>query len=80
MKESLIMKKLRSVDRELHSIMEELEPKRPSKSLKEIREEFSKHTQSLSLSELNKIMERDRISDEDSTVLIRKMRDRKYDV
>ena len=35
---------------------------------------------SLSLSELNKIMERDRISDEDPTVLIRKMRYRKYDI
>jgi len=79
MKESLIMEKLRNVDKELHSIMEELEPKRPSKSLKEIREEFKKHAKSLSLSELNKIMERDRISDEDSTELIRKMRDREYD-
>ena len=66
MKDSLIMKKLRNVDKELHSIMEELEPK--------------KHRKVLSLSELTKVMEKSRISNEDSTELIRKMRDREYDV
>lgn len=60
------MKKLKNVDRELHSIMEELEPK--------------KHRKVLPLSELTKLMEKARISDEDSTELIRKMRDREYDV
>lgn len=67
MRESLIMKKLKNVDRELHSIMEELE-------------EPKKHRKVLSLSELTKLMEKARISDEDSTELIRKMRDREYDL
>ena len=58
------MKKLKNVDRELHSIMEELEPK--------------KHRKALPLSELTKLMGEARISDEDSTELIRKMRDREY--
>lgn len=66
MEDSLIMEKLRNVDKELHSIMDELEVK--------------KHNESLSLSELNKVMERDRISDEDSTELIRKMRDKEYNL
>lgn len=64
MEVSLIAKKLKNVDRELHSIMEELEVK--------------KHKKSLSLSELNKLMEKDRISDLDSTKLIREMRDKEY--
>ena len=66
MKVELIAEKLRNVDKELHSIMDELEPK--------------KHRKALSLSELTKLMEKARISDEDSTELIRKMRDREYDV
>ena len=66
MEESLIVERLKNVDRELHSIMEELEPK--------------KHRKVLSLSELTKRMEEARISDEDSTELIRSMRDREYDV
>lgn len=56
------MEKLKNVDKELHLIMEELEPK--------------KHRKVLSLSELTKLMEKARISDVDSTKLIRKMRDR----
>ena len=64
MKDALIIEKLRNVDRELHSIMEELKPK--------------KHRKALPLSELTKLMGEARISDEDSTKLIRKMRDRKY--
>ena len=64
MKDTLIIEKLRNVDRELHSIMEELEPK--------------KHRKALPLSELTKLMEESRISDEDSTEMIRKMRDREY--
>ena len=63
MKESLIIEKLRNVDKELHSIMEELEPKKPAMSLEELREAFSKSVK----------------SDIDPTKLIRKMRDRKYD-
>lgn len=66
MKSELIAEKLRNVDKELHSIMEELDPK--------------KHRKVLSLSELTKLMEKARISDEDSTELIRKMRDREYDL
>ena len=64
MEEALIVKKLRSVDKEIHSIMEELGVK--------------KHAKSLSLSELNKLMEKDRILDVDSTELIREMREREY--
>ena len=64
--ESLIMERLKNVDKELHLIMDKLE-------LKE-------HNKSLSLSELNKVMERDRVSDEDSTELIRKMREKEYDL
>jgi len=74
------MKRLENVDRELHSIMDELEPKSSVMSLEELREAMNKSAKSLSLSELNKVMERDRLSEEDSTKLIRKMRDRKYDL
>ena len=80
MAESLIVKRLKDVDRELHSIMDELEPKSSVMSLEELREAMNKSAKSLSLSELNKVMERDRLSEEDSTKLIRKMRDRKYDL
>ncbi|MEK6887969.1 MAG: hypothetical protein AABX14_03435 [Candidatus Aenigmatarchaeota archaeon] len=66
MEETNIVKRLRNVDRELHSIMEELEPK--------------KQKRVLSLSELTKSMEKARISDVDSTKLIREMRDREYDL
>lgn len=64
MKELLIIEKLRNVDRELHSIMDELKPKKHAMSLEEIREAFSKSVK----------------SDIDPTKLIRKMRDRKYDL
>ena len=64
MKAELIAERLRNVDKELHSIMDELEVK--------------EHKKALSLSELNELMERDRISDLDSTKLIRGMRDREY--
>ena len=66
MKAELIAERLRNVDKELHSIMDELEVK--------------EHRKVLSLSELTKLMEKARISDEDSTELIRKMRDREYDL
>jgi len=62
MEESLVIKKLLDVDRKLHSIIEELRMKRTKKSL--------------TLSELTVLMERDRVSDEDSTRLIRGMRDK----
>jgi len=61
MEETLIVKRLMNVDKELHSLIDELRSKKHKK---------------LSLDELNKLMEKDRISDEDSTKLIRKMRDR----
>ena len=67
MEEALIMEKLKGVDRELHSIIDELGAEK-------------EHSESLSLSELNKIMERDRVSNEDSTELIRKMRDKEYEL
>jgi hypothetical protein len=63
MRELSILKRLEIVDKELHSLMDELKPK---------------GRKSLSLSELNECMEKDRISDEDSTNILRKMRDRKY--
>ena len=66
MEESFIIKRLAKVDKELHSIMEELEVK--------------KHKKSLSLSELNRLMEKDRVLDVDSTKLIREMRDREYNL
>lgn len=65
MEEVLIVKRLERVDRELHSVIDELR--------------FGKH-RTLPLSELNKYMEKDRISDVDSTKLIREMRDREYDL
>ena len=63
MEESTIVKRLMNVDTELHSLIDELRLKKHKK---------------LSLSELNKLMEKDRISDIDSTKLIREMRDREY--
>ena len=63
MRELSILKRLELVDKELHSLMDELKPK---------------SRKSLSLSELNECMEKDRISDEDSTTILRKMRDRNY--
>ena len=74
--ESVITKKLENVDRELHSIISELKagkekskmaakkPEKPSMSLKDLREAFGKSVK----------------SDIDPTKLIRKMRDRKYDL
>ena len=64
MEDTLVVKRLMDVDRELHSLIDELRPKTHKK---------------LSLSELNKLMEKDRISDIDSTKLIRQMRDREYE-
>jgi len=58
-----LVKRLENVDRELHMIIWELKVK---------------HKKSLSLSELNKLMKKDRTSDADSTELIRGMRDREY--
>ena len=63
MDESVIMKKLERVDEELHDLMSEL--KKPRKAIP--------------LSALNKLMEKDRVSDADSTRLIREMRDKEYD-
>lgn len=63
MEDVAVMKKLESIDRELHSLMEGLK--------------IGRH-KTPSLSELNRLMESDRVSDEDSTKLIRKMRSRKY--
>ena len=63
MDESVLMKKLERVDDELHSLMSEL--KRPKKPMP--------------LSALNRLMEKDRVSDADSTRLIREMRDKEYD-
>ncbi len=63
MEETLLVKRLMNVDRELHSLIFELKSKKHKK---------------LSLSELNKLMKKDRILDIDSTKLIREMRDREY--
>lgn len=53
-----------NVDQELHFLIDELRSKKHKK---------------LSLAELNKLMEKDRISDKDSTELIREMRNKEYD-
>lgn len=59
----LLAERLMNIDIELHSIINELKVKKHKK---------------LSLSELNKIMEEDRILDVDSTKLVREMRDKEY--
>ena len=64
MEEALIMERLKTVDKELHSIMDELETKKPELSLEELRERFSKDVK----------------FDMDPTKLIRQMRDREYDL
>lgn len=64
MEEALIIEKLRNVDKELHSIMDELKPKKSKMSLAEIRELLSSHVK----------------LDIDPTKLIRQMRDREYDL
>jgi hypothetical protein len=78
MEETKIMKRLENVDRELHSIMADLKtgkekpkiaikkskPEKPAMSLEELRDAFGKSVK----------------SDVDPTKLIRKMRDRKYDL
>jgi len=61
--EPLIVERLMNLDMELHSIINELKVKKHKK---------------LSLSELNRIMEKDRTSDVDSTKLVREMRDKEY--
>ncbi|MBI3026566.1 hypothetical protein HYY70_00485 [Candidatus Woesearchaeota archaeon] len=63
MEKTLFMKKLEKVDRELRSILTELKMEKPK---------------SMTVSELNKLMEKDRILDIDSTKLIREMREKKY--
>ena len=65
-KETLIIGRLMNPDRELHSIIGELKG--------------VKGHEKLSLSELNKIMEKDRILAADSTKLIREMRDKEYGI
>lgn len=66
MEEISILQKLKNVDRELHLLIDELRSKEGEE------EEVP------TLDELNKLMQEARISDEDSTKLIRKMRDREY--
>ena len=66
MAESLVVKKLENIDRELHSLIDELKMKEPKKSM--------------SLAELNKLMEKDRVLDVDTTKLIREMRDKEYNL
>jgi len=69
MEEALIIERLKDVDKELHSIMDELEPKKskPKKS-------------ELSLEELRELVSKDVKLDIDPTKLIRQMRDREYDL
>ncbi|MFH0862758.1 MAG: hypothetical protein V1875_07000 [Candidatus Altiarchaeota archaeon] len=63
MDSAVIFDKLLDVDRRLHSIMEELNVKK---------------RKALPLSELNRLMGDARLTDEDSSEIIRKMRDREY--
>ena len=62
--EEAFVKRLLNVDRELHLLIEELSSE--------------KQEEELSLEQLNEIMQKDRISDEDSTLLIRQMREKEY--
>ncbi len=64
MEKSLIMERLMNVDRELHSIMAELNTEKPKMSLREIQQ----------------LMKSSVKRDIDTTKLIRKMRDKKYDL
>ena len=65
MAESLVVKKLENIDRELHSIMDELKTgKKPAMTLKE----------------LQQLMKSSVKRDVDTTKLIRKMREKKYDL
>ena len=64
MEESIFIKRLENVDKELHSIMTELKNERPRMTLKELR----------------RIMKSSVKYDIDTTKLIRKMRDKKYDL
>ena len=66
MAESLVVKKLENIDRELHSLIGELKTKEPKKSM--------------SLAELNKLMEKDRVLDVDTTKLVMEMRDKEYNL
>lgn len=62
MEDVLILKRLENVDRELHSLIDELKTKESKKSLTEIRELLSSHVK----------------LDIDPTKLIREMRDKEY--
>ena len=64
MAESLVVKKLENIDRELHSIMAELKNENPKMTLKE----------------LQQLMKSSVKHDVDTTKLIRKMREKKYDL
>ena len=66
MAESLVMKKLENIDRELHSVIEELKP--------------SKEKPAMTLKELQQLMKSSVKRDVDTTKLIRKMREKKYDL
>lgn len=77
MEEKNIMKKLERVDSELHSIISELKGKeKPKMTLKESRPEKP----TMSLEELRETFGKSVKSDIDPTKLIRKMRDREYDL
>ena len=67
MEQSLLTKRLEKVDKELHLIIAEL---KNNKSIKKL----------ISLEELNKLMEKERVLDIDTTKLIREMRDKEYDL
>jgi hypothetical protein len=66
MEESLIMKKLENVDRELHSLMDNLKT--------------SREKPAMTLKELQRLMKSSVKCDVDTTKLIRKMREKKYDL
>ena len=67
MEQSLLTKRLEKVDKELHLIIAEL---KNNNSVKK----------PMSLEELNKLMEKERILDIDTTKLIREMRDKEYNL
>ncbi|MBN2251819.1 MAG: hypothetical protein JW724_07085 [Candidatus Altiarchaeota archaeon] len=64
MEDVFILKRLESVDKELHSIINELRAKKSTKSLKEIRDLFGRSIK----------------SEEDPTAIVRQMRSKRYDL
>ena len=66
MQDSLVLERLEHLDRELHTVMADLRKREPKNKM--------------SIDELSEKLGRERVSDEDSTELIREMREKEYDL